>query len=178
MKTRREKITDIIEEIVEHEKSLDRILFDKDKQYIKSYTEFLVDGRIQEAVRRLLEEKEICSLVVEGTNTSVFENQFLLEWEQYKKIPKTNLTFRFDKGKGIPGNQDHVHVFLGNTKNQVYGINVDGSPHDGSTARLGKKEINFLKGIGFTPPKDGLLEWITLDKSKNYTEYKAQLLFS
>ncbi len=178
MKTRRERITEIIEEIVKYEKSLDCILFDKDKQYMKNYKQFLVEGKIQEAVKKLLEEKEICSLVAESANTSVFNNQYLLEWEQYKNIPKTNLTYRFDKGKGTPGNQDHVHVFLGNTKSQVYAINIDGTPHDGSAARLGKKEINFLKGLGFTPPKDGLLEWIKLDQSKNYIGYKAQLLFS
>ncbi|MBS1681585.1 MAG: hypothetical protein OJF59_001827 [Cytophagales bacterium] len=178
MKSRKDQIEEIITEIVQYEKSLDRILFDKEMTYIKSYKQFLVDAKIQELVNRLVQEKQISGFVVDLSNQGVLNNRLLLEWEQYKKIPKTNLTYRYDKGKGVPGNQDHIHVYLGNTKNQVYAINRDGSPHDGSTLQLGKKEIEFIKGLGFTPPSNGILEWITLDEKSEYIVYDFQLLFS
>ena len=92
-------------------------------------------------------------------------------------IPKTNLYYRYDKGKGGPGKEDHIHVYLGKTKNQVYAINISGKAHDGSKARLGNKEIKVLKKIGFTPPANGILEWITLDTNNDYAAYDIQLLF-
>lgn len=178
MKTRKEKIEEMIEQVIQYEQQLDRILFDRDKPYIMKYKEFLIDAKIKECTANLLEEKEIHSLVVENSYQSILGSQLLLEWEKYKGIPRTNLTYRYDRGMGIPGSQDHIHVYLGKTKNQVYAINIDGTPHDGSKAKLGKKEIDFLKDIGFTPPKDGLLEWMTLDPSKEYVVYKVHLLLS
>jgi len=122
-------------------------------------------------------EFKIEVLVTEIENKSIFENcELLLEWEQYKKIPKTNLTYRYDKGEGRQGMDDHIHVYLGNTKNQVYAINRPGTPRDGSKAKLSNKEIKFLKSIGFTPPKDGILEWITLQTGGNYFAYRRMLL--
>jgi hypothetical protein len=53
--------------------------------------------------------------------------------------------------------------------------NKDGSAHDGSKATLSKKEIKFLKSIGFTPPQDGILEWIILPVSRNYFAINLEL---
>lgn len=178
MKTRKEQITDLIEKVINYEAELDRILFDKHERYIKSYKEFLIEAKIKELISEFLDEKEIQVIVFEESNGFLENNQLLLEWEQYKNIPKTNLTYRYDKGKGIPGSQDHLHVFVGKTKNQVYAINKDGTPHDGSMAKIGKKEVNFLKSLGFTPPENGILEWMDLDPKKNYSAYRVELLFS
>jgi hypothetical protein len=152
---------------------------DKDYKHIKGVKEFLIDKKIEETIDEMLNinnEKVIDFFVFEKGNDNVLSNELLLEWEQYKKIPKTKLTYRFDKGRDQPGFLDHIHVYLGKTKNQIYAINIDGSPHDGSKARLSKHEINFLKKIGFTPPENGILEWITLDNSKEYYMYKRSLL--
>src|SRR5258708_6182966 len=111
MKTRKEQITDMIEKIVKYEGELDRILFDRNEQYIKSYKEFLIDAKIKELINLFLDEKEIQLLVFDDSNRVLETNKLLLEWEQYKSIPKTNLTYRYDKGLGIPGSQDHLHVF-------------------------------------------------------------------
>jgi hypothetical protein len=112
----------------------------------------------------------------ENNDKLLLENQLLLEWEKYKKIPKTNLTYRYDAGKAQKGMDDHIHVFAGNSKNQLYAINRPGTPHDGSKAKLSSKEINFLKSIGFTPPKDGILEWYDLPSDKKYVAYNRILL--
>lgn len=178
----RRQIEEIIEELVAHDKELDTLFSDKPFKNIKSMKEFLRDEKVDELVDRLISREKVFNielLVVEEEHQEVFsESELLLEWEQYKKIPKTNMTYRYDKGKGTPGFDDHIHVYLGNTKNQVYAINKSGTPHDGSKATLSNKEIKFLKSIGFTPPANGILEWITLPLNKNYIAYKRQLLFS
>lgn len=87
------------------------------------------------------------------------------------------MTYRYDKGLGRQGMDDHIHVYLGNSRNQVYAINRGGTPHVGSRAKLSHEEVKFLKSIGFTPPTDGILEWITLPNDKEFVAYKRQLLF-
>lgn len=176
------QIDELINELVDYQRKLDKKYpEDQDLKYIKTYKEFLVDNKIEQLIKRLVErEKEfkIEMLVVEEENENLFyESELLLEWEQYKKIPKTNKTYRYDKGKDEPGFDDHIHVFLGNSKNQVYAINKSGTPRDGSKAKLSNKEIKFLKSIGFTPPTDGILEWIVLQPDKNYVSYNRWLLF-
>lgn len=104
------------------------------------------------------------------------DNGLILEWQQYKQIPRTTLVYRLDKGNTNTKTQDHIHVY--SKQNQLYAINKDGTPHDGSKAQIGKKEIDFLKKIGFTPPADGILEWITLDMNREYYELNYTLLKS
>lgn len=176
------QIEEVISELVTFQNKLDKEFpNDKNFKHIKSFKEFLIDEKVEELIDKLINrEKEfkIEVLVVESKQSSIFlESELLLEWEQYKKIPKTNLTYRYDKGKGRTGMDDHIHVFLGNTKNQVYAINRGGSTHDGSKAKLSNKEIKFLKSIGFTPPNNGILEWITLSPEMQYIAYRRQLLF-
>lgn len=175
------QIEEAIQVLVNFQHSLDQKFPDNSRPYVKSYKEFLMESKVEEVIDRLVDDEveyKISELVTEKGNLNFLQkSELLLEWEQYKKIPKTNLTYRYDTGQNRPGMEDHIHVYLGNSKNQVYAINKSGSTHDGSKAQLGKKEIKFLKDLGFTPPPNGLLEWIILDNSKEYIGYKRQLLF-
>lgn len=175
------QIIEIVKKLHEYRKELDTEFPDsKNFKEVKTFKELLVEDKVEELIEKLLKSEKtftIETLVVEGGNKSIFlENRLLLEWEKYKKIPKTNLTYRYDPGQGKPGMEDHIHVYLGTTKNQVYAINKSGTPHDGSKAKLSSKEIKFLKTIGFEPPKDGILEWISLSPNKVYVAYKRFLL--
>ena len=180
--TTKRALLQLVKEISERQKELETQFGGKTRGRLKLFREFLLENEIKTRFQQFLDEMEISydieTIVVEKDSKLLLESQLLLEWEQYKKIPKTNLTYRYDVGKGTPGMQDHIHVYLGNTKNQVYAINKDSSPHDGSKAKLSSKEIKFLKDLGFTPPKDGLLEWKNLSTDKEYLGYKRQLLFS
>jgi hypothetical protein len=177
-----QELDDALEELVSYQEALDLRFPDDDRYpFMKSYKHFLARGKIEEIVKKLIKADErkkefiIDELVVEESREDLFKKSpVLLEWEQYKGIPKTNLTYRYDKGKGSPGMEDHIHVYLDD--NQVYAINRSGTPHDGSRAQLGKKEQRFLKSIGFKVPDGGLLEWITLEDDKNYVAYRRRLL--
>jgi hypothetical protein len=148
---------------------------------LKSFKEFLYNKKVSEVIEKLtngeFKEYIIETIVFESEEQKSFlGQQLILEWEQYKDIPKTNLTYRYDSGNTNTKTKDHIHVFAKN--NQLYAINIDGTPHDGSSAKLGSKEVKFLKSIGFTPPPNGILEWITLDHSNSFTALKLELLFS
>ena len=150
---------------------------------LKSFDEFIFDQKLDEILERLangddFEYKyfQIENIVVDKLDEDNFlDKGLLLEWQQYKNIPKTNLTYRYDPANTNTKTKDHIHVYQ--NKNQLYAINKDGTPHDGSRTRLGSKERKFLKSIGFTPPKDGILEWITLDNNEEYVGLKYELLF-
>ena len=128
--------------------------------------------KLQEIVKSMgtaeEQEYEVDALVVEEGNSlnailsemaTLQKSHLLLEHETYKKFGNSPvITYRVDKGDGTPGRQTHVHVFL--KGKQLYAINMDGTPHDGSQAKLSKSAIKFLETLGVTPPKDGLLEWI------------------
>lgn len=177
----KQQIEQVIKELVNYQKELDEEFPDNQNfKEVRTFKEFLIDSKTKELIESLLgREKEfkIEVLVVDEDQEFIFnESKLLLEYEKYKKIPKTNLRYRYDKGKGIKGMEDHIHVYLGKTKNQVYAINRSGTPHDGSKAKLSNKEIKFLKNIGFKPPKDGILEWIKLSQDKDYIGYKMELL--
>lgn len=87
------------------------------------------------------------------------ECHIIKEHQTYKKFGDSSvMTYRIDKGDGTPGRQTHVHVFM--KGRQLFAINMDGSSHDGSKAKLSKKSIEALNALGVTPPKDGILEWI------------------
>jgi len=152
----------------------------KNFKYFPTFKQFLFEQKLEEVLNELIDNEttdyKIDSIVFEDNLFSDFqESELLLEWEQYKKIPKTSLTYRFDTENTNTKTTDHIHVFQGN--NQLYAVNNDGSPHDGSRARLGKREMKFLKSLGFNPPKDGILEWITLPRHKKYAAFKYYLLF-
>lgn len=95
------------------------------------------------------------------------EKDFILEYDNYQSFPPTKCVYRLDKSNNIPGQQVHVHVYSDKKHNhQLYAINIDGTPHDGSKFQLSQKHQDALKAIGFTVPKDGLLEWISFGKCK------------
>jgi len=100
----------------------------------------------------------------------VVESKSLNE-SRIEKIPGSNKTGRYEPGNTNTRTQDHYHVFAG-PGNQLYAINRDGSPHDGSRARLGGKEVAFFRGKGFIVPDNGMLEWITLSQGKAYTSFE------
>jgi|GEM_PF-4137684 len=83
-------------------------------------------------------------------------NEIILEYKQYKNIPGTTKTYRIDAANTNTMTQKHIHVFYDGK--QLYAINVDGTSHDGSKYILSKKDQSFLKDMGFTVPKDGILE--------------------
>ena len=175
------KIQLAVRELSEFSKEIDFDLGElKNFKYYPTFKQFLVEKKLDEILDNLIGieivDYKIDSIVYDEDGIEVFQkNELLLEWEQYKKIPKISLTYRFDTENTNTITKDHIHVLKGN--NQLYAINKDGTPHDGSKARLWKKEFKFLKSIGFTPPKDGILEWITLDCQKQYLAFKYYLLF-
>jgi len=171
-------ITELVQYLNQHD--IDPNDFQDNKGRMKSFKEFIYEKKFNEVIDKLLngsyKEYFVETIVFEDKDEKPFlEQELILEWEQYKKIPKTNLTYRYDTGNTNTKTKDHIHVFAKN--NQLYAINIDGSAHDGSTAKLGSKEIKFLKSIGFTPPKDGILEWIELENTKSYTALNIELLF-
>lgn len=110
-----------------------------------------------------------CLVVEEGSPldtelsemTNKTECHLIKEHQTYKKFGDSSvMTYRIDKGDGTPGRQTHVHVFM--KGRQLFAINMDGTAHDGSKAKLSKKSIEALESLGVTPPKDGLLEWIKI----------------
>lgn len=111
-----------------------------------------------------LYHKSICiidSVIVPKNYTvpaSVSKN-LVLEFKQYKSIPGTTKTYRIDAANTNTMTQKHIHVFYDGE--QIYAMNVDGTPHDGSKCVLSKKDQKFLKDMGFTVPQDGILELYT-----------------
>lgn len=92
------------------------------------------------------------------------ENKYILEYEIYKKFPPTKCVYRLDHSNNTIGQQAHIHVYADKKHHhQLYAINIDGSSHDGSKYQLSPKHQDALRAIGFTVPKDGLLEWINIE---------------
>lgn len=171
-------ITELVQYTSQHD--IDPSEFSIQQGRLKSFKEFLYDKKLNDVIEKLLQgdyrEYIIETIVFEADSQNTFlEQELILEWEQYKKVPKTNLTYRYDSENTNTKTKDHIHVFSKN--NQLYAINIDGTAHDGSKAKLSSKEIKFLKSIGFTPPTAGILEWITLDKIKTYIGINLDMLF-
>jgi len=172
-------ITELVQYATDHD--IDPNEFKDQSGRFSTFKQFLYDKKVSEVIDKLTngdyKEYLIEAIVFDNDRQNSFlEQELILEWEQYKKVPKTNLTYRYDSGNTNTKTKDHIHVY--SNDNQLYAINIDGTPHDGSKAKLGGKEIKFLKSIGFTPPANGLLEWVTLDGSKTYQAINIQLLFS
>ncbi len=154
----------------------------KDDTDIPTFEEFRIYSKFKEILDVHFEIDDDEFLLVDKIildredDFNKLDDGLLLEWQQHKKIPKTTLVYRLDKGNTNTKTQDHIHVF--SKENQLYAINKDGTPHDGSKAKIGRKEIDFLKKIGFNPPVDGLLEWMSLDLDRDYYELNYSLLNS
>lgn len=93
--------------------------------------------------------------------------QQLLEYETYQKLADTGYYYRMDKANNALGQQRHVHVFKDrNGKHQILAINMDGTPHDGSTLQIPKKLIEPLRKLGVNVPDNGLVMYeISREKS-------------
>ena len=88
-------------------------------------------------------------------------DRVLREWDSYQPYPPTKCVYRLDKANNTTGQQQHIHVFADKSHHhQLYAINIDSTPHDGSKFQLNKKHQQALSNIGFNVPKDGLLEWL------------------
>ena len=175
-----EKISKISTTLLDYLELIDSNLGEfKDYKYVRTYKDFLFERKLAEELHEIINRENyyfsIDSIVMVDSNFQTYNTpELLLEWEQYKRIPKTNMTYRFDSENTNTLTQDHIHVFYNN--NQLYAINRNGTPHDGSHAQLGKKEMKFLKSIGFSIPENGLLEWTSLDDRTDYWAYRLHLL--
>lgn len=144
---------------------------------VPEYRDFLFDEKLDEVIDKLVADCStqdvLVELVVRDSTTP--EPQSLLEHKKYTQIPKTNRWVRYDPGNTNTKTKDHVHVLQGKNK-ELYAINRDGTPHDGSKAQINKRDIEYLRSIDFNPPDDGILEWKTLDTDKEYVSLNLQLL--
>jgi len=96
------------------------------------------------------------------------QSNVLNEYNQYKPIPNTTLFYRKDKGQpSVRGKEMHVHVYKDHKhNNQLFAINNDGTPHDGSKAIIGPETAKFLRTLGIDIPEEGaILEWYLFNGS-------------
>ena len=89
----------------------------------------------------------------------------VLEYKTYKNVPGTTKTYRIDPANTNTRTQKHIHVFFDGK--QIYAMNIDGTPHDGSKYRLSKADLRFLKDLGFKTPDNGILEMYTFKGKEN-----------
>ena len=89
----------------------------------------------------------------------------LLEYNIYKKIPKTASYYRLDNGKINKSTLKHAVVYAdpkGNGK-ELYAVNIDGSGHDGSSGKkISNTHANYFRSLGFSIPDDNILENLCL----------------
>ncbi len=153
-------LTEPVEDSFEYE---DNAGDDKEESLTDSFVRFIIDI-IEEKYNISISGKCVIDsiLVEEGSDLydKIHKEGNALEFLTYKKFGNTNLVYRLDKGDGSPGRQDHIHVFYKN--NQIFAINRDGSPHDGSKYKLNKRQMRALKELGFKYPEDGILECICM----------------
>ena len=144
---------------------------------MKQLKTYLADGPRTELIRvtnsnnknnSMLEvEDSVLFLVLDKDDTlnTAFkdEKRMLLEYDIYQPFPPTKCVYRIDHANNAVGQQEHLHVYADkNHKHQLYAINIDGTPHDGSKFQLNRKHQQALKNLGFPVPKEGLLEWLYL----------------
>ena len=91
--------------------------------------------------------------------------EYITESNEYKQIPRTQMSARFDKGNTNTLTQDHAHIFAkpnGQGK-QLLAINIDGTGHDGSSGKaIPKKVGDFLKTKGYVVPLNYVVESISI----------------
>jgi hypothetical protein len=88
----------------------------------------------------------------------------LFEHKVYKTIPGTKDTYREDPGNTNTLTMRHSHTYAGNSKNQLYAVNVDGSGHDGSSRqKIPDKHADFYRSKGYQINANNILEQLDLD---------------
>ncbi len=113
----------------------------------------------------------IDGIIVDDSDTvskeALLKSNILSEHEIYKRIPDTTYYYRKDKGQPLPGKEMHIHVYKDSKhNNQLFAINADGTPHDGSKIIIGPVIAKYLRTIGIDIPGTGaILEWFTHDFS-------------
>jgi hypothetical protein len=163
----------IIQQLLKRESFIKKVIQDlaeEEEKINKEKTDdkATIERIVKEIIRESLQPKTLTLILDDDLNTK----QLISEWEQRKQIPGTTSTYRYDSGNTNTHTQDHVHIYCKNTNKQIYAINRDGTAHDRSKYKLGQKDIVFLKNMNFTIPKDGLLEWTSLDLSKEYIVFR------
>lgn len=115
----------------------------------------------------LLSDNDIIFIVTDRDdeiNAKLRSLELLLEYDNYRPFPPTKCVYRLDSANNAPGQQQHIHVYADQKhQHQLYAINIDGTPHDGSKCVLSKKHQQALTNIGFQVPSNGILEWVDLD---------------
>ncbi|MDD4963627.1 MAG: hypothetical protein PHI11_06890 [Gallionella sp.] len=106
--------------------------------------------------------------------TSLAEKFLLLGLESisesanYDRVPKTQMSVRFDNGKTNKMTKDHAHVFArpnGQGK-ELFAVNIDGSGHDGSSGKaIPRKVGEFLKDKGYAMPLNLVIESMSLSSA-------------
>lgn len=128
---------------------------------MKSLQNFLKDEMnnfIDCDVDAIIIEEDSCEI------TLLKNCELITEHNVYKPFGKSTLVYRIDKGDGTPGHLTHIHVY--SKSGQLFAMNIDGTSHDGSKARLSKQAQRKLSELGFQVPKDGILEWIKFDNNR------------
>lgn len=123
--------------------------------------------------KEFLAERVIEDINQEAERHALYEELSLFEHETYKRIPKTQSSYRPDPGNTNTNTQPHAHVFAkpkGRGK-ELYSVNIDGSGHDGSTGiEISAKHADFLRTKNYKISSDNILESISindLDRSKH-----------
>lgn len=91
--------------------------------------------------------------------------EYISESNDYQRIPKTQMSARFDKGNTNTLTKDHAHVFAkpNGLGKQLFAINVDGTGHDGSSGTaIPKKVGEFLITNGYAIPLNYVVESMSL----------------
>ena len=124
--------------------------------------------KLTDCIKKETIETCIVDAIVIDSDSSILTNninhsQLVYEYHTYKNFGNTTKTYRIDKGNGQPGMQTHIHVY--SKSGQLFAMNIDGTTHDGSKIQLSKTDQKILTDLGFTVPKDGILEWWNNDSS-------------
>jgi hypothetical protein len=126
-KTTKKEIEKAISEIVKYaiENDIDPSEFNKKPGRLKSFNQFRFDKKVNDVLDKLsmgdYKEYFVETIVFEKTPPkTVLTSQLLLEYQQYKNIPKTNLFYRYDNANTNTKTMDHIHVFA--KDNQLYAI--------------------------------------------------------
>jgi DNA replicative helicase MCM subunit Mcm2 (Cdc46/Mcm family) len=96
---KKSEIEKAINEVVQYlsQYDIDPNDFKNSKGRLKSFKEFIYEKKVNEVMDKLLKgdyKEYIVETVIfeDNEQNSFLEQKLILEWEQYKKIPKTNLT--------------------------------------------------------------------------------------
>jgi len=85
----------------------------------------------------------------------------LFEHEVYKRIPRTQNSFRSDPANTNTMTLRHSHVYAKpkGRGGELYAVNIDGSGHDGSSGKaIPATHADFFRSKGYAIPETNILE--------------------